>query len=92
MMENLHEWSWKMQGAREMLEHLRRQMKYNGAKIDLDPDRRFGNGKVYTEAIMDLALSSLDNTHKYLSDYKIGYRNFQHDKKGKLIKCEAYFL
>lgn len=90
-MENLHEWSLKMQGAREMLYHLRNEMQ-KGAKIDLDPDKRYGNGKVYTNAIMDLALSSLDNTHKYLSGYKIGYRNFQHDKKGKCVKCEAFFL
>lgn len=73
-----------------MLERLRTEMQ-RGAKIDLDPDKQ-GRGKVYTNAIMDLVLSSLDNTHKYLSGYNIGYRNHQHDKKGKLVKCEAYFL
>lgn len=87
-MEKLYEWSYKMQGAREMLQHLRTSQ---GARIDLDPAPR-GEGKVFTEAIFDLVLKSLDNTDKCLQGRKIGYCNHQRDKKGKLIHCDAYFI
>lgn len=89
-MQNLIEWSYKMQGAREMLQHLRDEHQ-RGARIDLDPAPH-GEGKVFTEAIFDLVLKSLDNTDKYLQGRKIGYCNLQRDKKGKLIHCDAYFI
>lgn len=89
-MENLIEWSFKMQGAREMLQKIRDEQK-NGAKIDLDP-AKCGAGKIYTEAIFNLVLESLDNVGKYLQGRKIDYRNCKHDKKGKFISCEAYFI
>lgn len=89
-MENLIEWSYKMQGAREMLQKIRDEQ-MNGAKIDLDPQKG-GYGKIYTNAIFDLILSSLDNVDKYLQGRNIGYRNWKHDNNGKFISCEAYFV
>lgn len=89
-MENLIEWSLKMQGARAMLQKLRDEQA-KGAKIDLDPEKG-GKGKIYTEAIFNLALKNLDNVDKFLQGRKIGYRNWKHDKKGKFISCEAYFV
>ena len=89
-MEHLHEWSERMNGARMMLSYLRDQMQ-RGARIDLDPTPK-GEGKIYTEAIFRLALSNPDNTEKFMAGCEIGYRNHERDKKGKLIKAEAYFL
>ncbi len=89
-MENIIEWSYKMQGARAMLQKIRDEQS-KGAKIDLDPAKG-GDGKIYTAAIFDLVLKNLDNVDKYLHGRKIGYRNHKHDKKGKYISCEAYFI
>ena len=47
---------------------------------------------VYVKAELDMILSSLDNTRHFLcGDYRIHYRNHERDKKGRLIKVEAYF-
>ena len=89
-MENLHEWSERMAGARRILCLLRDQMQRGWIRIDLDPSPK-GEGKIYTEAIFALALSSPDNTDRYMAGCEIGYRNHERDKKGKLIKVEAYF-
>lgn len=89
-MENLYEWSWKMQGAREMLETIIASVNESKGRFCLDSAGK--DSKVYHEAIVRLILSSFDNTQKFIMRRKIGYMNHQHDKKGKLISCEAYFL
>lgn len=88
--ENLHEWSLKMQGAREMLEAIIASVKESGGKFCLDNAGR--DSKVYHEAIVRLILSNLDNIGKFMQGRMIGYCNHQKDKKGKLISCDAYFL
>lgn len=50
------------------------------------------DSKVYHEAIVRLILSSLDNTQKFMMRKQIGYMNHQRDKKGKLVRCDAYFI
>lgn len=87
-----------MQGAREMLETIIAMTGNGGRKFCLEAPACVKRGeqpgahKIYHEAIVRLILSNLDNTAKFLQGRKIGYRNWQNDKKGKLIKCEAYFL
>lgn len=51
-----------------------------------------GDEKVYIKAELDLITSSKRNMQLWLDDTPIRYRNWERDKKGKLIKCEAYFV
>ena len=86
-MENLHEWSNRMQGAREMLIKL-----YEYDKMILPLGLKRSEGMVYTKAIVSLLASDLKNIQEYLLGTNIGFRNHVRDKKGKLMSCEAYFI
>ena len=85
--ENLHEWSNKMQGAREMLIKL-----YEDDKMILPVGAKRSEDRVYTKALVSLLASDLRNVQEYLIGTNIGFRNHIRDKKGKLISCEAYFV
>ena len=85
--ENLHEWSERMQGAREMLIKL-----YEDDKMILPLGVKRSEDIVYTKAIVNLLSSELKNVQEYLLGTNIGFRNHVRDKKGKLISCEAYFV
>ena len=85
--ENLHEWSNRMQGAREMLVKL-----YEDDKMILPLCVKRSEDRVYTKAIVNLLASDLINVQEYLLGTNIGFRNHIRDKKGKLISCEAYFV
>lgn len=54
-------------------------------------DRAKGDEKVYLKAELELIIGSLENTERFLSGSPIRYRNHERDKRGKLVKCEAYF-
>ena len=85
--ENLHEWSERMQGAREMLIKLYEEnMMIMPVRVKSSEDR------VYTKAIVNLLASDLRNIQEYLLGTNISFRNHINDKKGKLISCEAYFV
>ena len=85
--ENLHEWSERMQGAREMLIKLYEEnMMIMPVRVKRSEDR------VYTKAIVNLLASDLRNVQEYLIGTNIGFRNHVRDKKGKLVSCEAYFV
>ena len=85
--ENLHEWSERMQGAREMLIKLYEEnMMIMTVRVKRSEDR------VYTKAIVNLLASDLRNIQEYLLGTNIGFRSHLNDKKGNLISCEAYFL
>ena len=86
-MENLHEWSNRMQGAREILVKL-----YEDDKMILPVGVKRSEDIVYTKAIMNLLTSDLRNVYEYLLGTNIGFRNHVRDKKGKLMSCEAYFV
>ena len=86
-MENLHEWSNRMQGAREMLVKL-----YEDDKMILPLGLKRSEDIVYTKAIVNLLASDLKNIQEYLLGTNIGFRNHVRDKKGKLVSCEAYFV
>ena len=85
--ENLHEWSKRMQGAREMLVKL-----YEDEKMMLPLGAKRSEDMVYTKAIVNLLISDLRNVQEYLIGTDIGFRNHVRDKKGKLMSCEAYFM
>ena len=85
--ENLHEWSNRMQGAREMLIKL-----YEENMIIMPVGVKRSEDRVYTKAIVNMLASDLKNVHEYLLGTNIGFRNHVTDKKGKLISCEAYFV
>ena len=85
--ENLHEWSERMKGAREMLIKL-----YEENMITMPVGVKRSEDRVYTKAIVTLLASDLRNVHEYLLGTNIGFRNHVCDKKGKLISCEAYFV
>ena len=85
--ENLHEWSNRMQGAREMLIKL-----YEDDKMILPVGVKHWEDRVYTKAIVNLLISDLRNVQEYLLGTNIGFRNHVRDKKGKLVSCEAYFV
>ena len=85
--ENLHEWSNRMQGAREMLIKL-----YEDDEMILPLGLKHSEHRVYTKAIVNLLISDLRNVQEYLLGTNIGFRNHVRDKKGKLISCEAYFV
>ena len=85
--DNLHEWSNRMQGAREMLIKL-----YEDDKMILPLGVKRSEDMVYTKAIVNLLASDLRNIQEYLLGTNIGFRNHVNDKKGKLVSCEAYFV
>ena len=85
--ENLHEWSNRMQGAREMLIKL-----YEDDKMILPLGVKRYEDMVYTKAIVNLLISDLINVQEYLIGTNIGFRNHVRDKNGKLTSCEAYFV
>lgn len=85
--ENLHEWSNRMQGARELLIKL-----YEDDNMILLLGAKRSEERVYTTAIVNLLISDLRNLQEYLLGTNIGFRNHVRDKKGKLISCEAYFV
>lgn len=85
-MESLYELSCELNGARKMLARL---LDEYDIVCKLKRDK---NDKVYTKAELDMILSSKDNTFRFLSGQRpIFYRNHVRDKKGKLIKVEAYY-
>ena len=85
--ENLHIWSNRMQGAREML-----IKRYEDDKMILPLGVKRSEDRVYTKAIVNLLASDLRYIQEYLLGTNIGFRNHVRDKKGKLISCEAYFV
>ena len=85
--ENLHEWSERMQGAREMFIKL-----YENDNMILPIGVKRSEDRVYTKAIVNLLAIDLRNIQEYFLGTNIGFRNHVRDKKGKLLSCEAYFI
>lgn len=85
--ENLLEWSNRMQCAREMLVKL-----YEDDNMILPLGLKRSEDRVYTKAIVSLLASDLMNVQEYFLGTNIGFRNHIRDKKGKLISCEAYIM
>ena len=74
--ENLHEWSNRMQGAREMLIKL-----YENDNMILPIGVKRSEDRVYTKAIVNLLAIDLRNIQEYFLGTNIGFRNHVRDKK-----------
>ena len=80
----LDQWAWKIAGARQLMQRLQEYL-YMGKKEK--------NWKVYDDATVALIMQSPINMDYFLNqEYEIHFRNHEHDKKGKLRKCDAYFV
>ncbi len=77
-------------GARDMLLRLRDYLLLEEPHVN---GKVTADGKIYNKAIFDLLLSSKDNTDMFLTQGydEIRFTDHERDKKGKLIKCRAYF-
>lgn len=86
--ENIHDFDLRMQGAMQMLEAIERQ----AYKFALDsPGGKNCKGNIYHDAILRL-IKDRSQTEYFLEGFTIGYRNFENDAKGKIVRCEAYFV
>lgn len=87
-LRKLQIWAWYIKGAREMLLRLREH-----GLCDEPHDYRVSKeDKITNKAILDLLLSSKENVDRFLMEkYEIRLTDHERDKKGKLIKCRAYF-
>ena len=64
-----------------------------GKLLPLIIARLKGDEKVYKKAECDLCMSCMDACYDYhVGTYRIGYKDHVRDKKGKLVKCTAYFF
>lgn len=50
-----------------------------------------GDDRVYRDAELALITQSKRSMELFMDGTPVRYRNHERDKKGKLIKCEAYF-
>lgn len=80
-----------MDGARNMLKLLR-----DNLLCDEPKPKDYGKDKdhqVYQKAFLDLIMASKDNVDRFLShDYdEIRFTDHERNKKGKLLRCRAYF-
>lgn len=85
-------WSWYIDGARRMLMLLRENLLCEEPHQG-DAKKVTAEDKIYVKATLDLIMDSKDNVDRFLSqDYDlIQFTDHERDKKGKLIKCRAYF-
>ena len=80
--------SYQLQGARQMLSRL--MDNYEIRPKGIRPSKE---EQVYVDAELNMILSSVDNVRHFLcGDCRIHYQNHQRDKKGNLIKVDAYYL
>lgn len=80
-----------MKGARDMLLRLRENFLCEEPhKVEFKVRKE---DKIYNKAILDLILYNQDATDRFLShDYdEIRFTDHERDKKGRLVKCRAYF-
>lgn len=90
-LRKLQIWAWYIKGAREMLLRLREH--------SLCEEPHPGNvnkvtkeDKIINKAILDLIMSSKENVDRFLmGEYEIRLTDHERDKKGRLVKCRAYF-
>lgn len=82
-LHKLQFWTAYIQGMREAYERMFQNLFRFAPKKE----------KPYIEAERNLCLSCYDACYDYhIGKYEIRYKDHIHDKKGKLIKCTAYFV
>lgn len=97
-LRNLHIWAWYMNGAKAMLRRLRESCLCEEPHMAMAKRGRSAPAKVTNEdkilkrAVLDLIMSSNDAIDNFLKDaYEIRFTDHEKDKKGRLVKCRAYF-
>lgn len=87
-LHNLNVWSWYIKGARDMALKMRQHLLID----EVGNPKSDKNDKIANRAIVDLILSSKTNADRFLmEEYEIRLTDHEKDKKGKLVKCRAYF-
>lgn len=90
-LSKLRDWAVYIAGARMMLLKLRQHLLCDEPHLNLQYKQK-AEDKVYNKAILDLILSSKDNVYRFLMEgYEIRFTDLERNKKGKLVKCRAYF-
>lgn len=90
-LRKLQIWAWYVKGAREMLLRLREHFLCEEPHPG-DARKVTAEDKVINKAVLDLIMSSKENVDRFLmEEYEIHVTDHERDKKGKLIKCRAYF-
>ena len=78
--------SYQLMGARQMLQRILDSFNIKSKEKQSKDD------DIYIKAELSMILSSMDNTRHFLcGDCRVHYKNHQCDKKGRLIKVEAYY-
>lgn len=87
-LRKLQIWAWYIKGAREMLLRLRQ----HGLCNEPHDFKTTKEDVVAHKATLDLIMSSKENVDRFLmEEYEIRLTDHEKDKKGKLVKCRAYF-
>ena len=87
-LRKLQIWAWYIRGAREMVLRLRE----HGLCNEPHDFKTTKEDAVVNKATLDLILSSKENVDRFLmEEYEIRFTDHKYDKKGKLMKCRAYF-
>lgn len=88
-LRKLNDWAWYIKGARDMLVKLRDCFLCEEPHPESTAK---AERKIYNKAILDLIVKSKANIDYFLMEkYGISFTDHERDKKGKLVKCRAYF-
>ena len=60
--------------------------------VDLLVSKPKGDDWIYLEAFWNCITKDKRHMQMFMDGEEIRYRNHEHNKNGKLIKCEAYFV
>lgn len=82
-------YSWYMKGARRLLLEF---IDCFNDKLKIYTNHDIKKADPYNKAIIDMLLESGANLENFiLHNYdEIRFKNWEHDKKGRVIKCKAY--
>lgn len=81
MVERLHEWSERINGARQFL------LKIEG--VNLCPGIRGKEGKIYSQAIRECLLLDMRNMSNFLEGGHIRFYDHKRNNKGYLVSVKA---
>ena len=84
-------WSWYIRGARDMILRLREHLLCEEPHAG-DTKKVSREDKIVNKAILDMIMYNKDNIDRFLmGQYEICLTDHEKDKKGRLVKCRAYF-
>ena len=84
-------WAWYIRGARDMILRLREYLLCEEPHAG-DTKKVTREDKIANKAILDMIMYNKDNIDRFLmGQYEIRFTDHEKDKKGRLVKCRAYF-